>query len=73
MKFYSYSNQNENYTKAISLENIRTFKIDESTGKSVIRFGIRVDYIDKHFESLPYLEEAEAKKVYNEILNLLNK
>jgi hypothetical protein len=73
MKFYSYTNENKNYTKAVSLQNVRSIKITENSGKSAIRFGVSITYQDGSCESLPYLEKEESKKVYNEILNLLNK
>lgn len=73
MKFYSYTNDNDNYTKAVSLENVRTLTITEASGKSAIRFGVRLDYTDGNSETLMWLESAEAKKVYKEILDLLQK
>ena len=73
MKFYSYTNDNDNYIKAVSLENVRTLTITEASGKSAIRFGVRLDYTDGNSETLMWLESAEAKKVYKEILDLLQK
>lgn len=73
MKFYSYTNNNNNYTKAISLENILSVEISEYSGKSAIRFIVNINYINKEKETFSSLEKEEAKKVYNEILSLLNK
>lgn len=73
MKFYSYTNNNMNYTKAISLENVRSLHLCNGVGKSAIRFSIRVEYIDNQNEHLPYLKEEEATTVYKKILELLNK
>lgn len=73
MKFFSYTNRNNNYTMAISLENVRSVQTLNGTGKSVIRFGVRVDYINGTHESLFWLESDEAKKVFKEIVDLLNK
>jgi hypothetical protein len=73
MKFFSYTNRNNNYTMAISLENVRSVQTLDGTGKSVIRFGVRVNYINGTHESLFWLESDEAKKVFKEIVDLLNK
>lgn len=73
MKFFSYTNRNDNYTKAISLENVRSVQVLDGTGKSAIRFGVRVDYTNGTHESLIWLELDEAKKVFKEIIDLLNK
>ena len=73
MKFFSYTNRNNNYSKAISLENVRSIQILDGTGKSAIRFGVRVDYTKGTHESLIWLELDEAKKVFKEIVDLLNK
>jgi hypothetical protein len=73
MKFFSYSNHNKNYTKAISLENARSLSITSSSGKSAIRFSVVIDYHNGTHESFFYLEEEESKKLYKEILDLLNK
>ena len=72
MKVYSYTNNNHNYTKAISLANVRSVNLIENSGKSAIRFSVRVDYCDNSNEHLFYLEQGEAKKVYKEIVDLLN-
>ena len=71
MKFYSY--ENKNYVKAISLENVRSIQIHEDLTKSAIRFSVGVTYWDEKKEFLRSLGEEEAKKVYKEILDLLNK
>ena len=73
MKFYSYSNNNKNYTRAISLNNIRSISTIDGGGKSAIRFGVRVDYMDGQREDFYYLEKEESEKVYKEILDILNK
>ena len=73
MKFFSYTNRNNNYTMAISLENVRSVQILDVDGKSAIRFRVRVDYINGTHESLFWLESDEAKKVFKEIVDLLNK
>lgn len=73
MKFFSYTNKNENYYKAISLENVRSVQRINGEGKSAIRFSVRLEYIDGKLESLPYLENSEATQVFNKIVNLLNK
>ena len=72
MKFYSYSNKNGNYTKAVSLKNVRTVETYEGAGKSEIRFGVRITYCDNTNENLSWLEYAEAKAVYKKIVDLLN-
>lgn len=73
MKFYSYSNKNNNYAQAVSLTNIRCISITESSGTSMIRFSVCIDYCDGKHVSFFWLKETEAKKVYKEILELLNK
>lgn len=72
MKFYSYSNNNGNYTLAISLENIRSIERDTSSGASKIRYSVVIHYCDGKNETFRWLYEEESKKVYEEILNLLN-
>ncbi len=72
MKFYSYTNENKNYTKAVSLQNVRSIQIVENSGKSAIRFGVSITYRGGSGENFLCLEKEESKKVYNEILNLLN-
>lgn len=72
MKFYSYSNNNKNYTKAVSLSDVRSIERVNGNGKSAIRFGVRLDYFDGSHETLDWLEDEESKQVYKEILNLLN-
>jgi hypothetical protein len=73
MKFYSYTNDNENYTKAISLSNVRSITRDIGNGRSAIRFGVSLTYCDGSHQSLPWLGEEESKKIYKEIVDLLNK
>jgi hypothetical protein len=72
MKFYSYANKNNNYTKAISLEGVRSLHLCNGDGKSAIRFSVRVEYADGRNEQLLYLENDEAQQVYKSILDLLN-
>jgi hypothetical protein len=72
MKFYSYTNTNKTYTKAVSLQNVRSIRMTDLRGKSDIRFGITIIYREGTTEDFPCLEEKESKKVYNEILKLLN-
>lgn len=72
MKFYSYTNNNKNYTKAISLSNIRSVHLIDRDGRGAIRFYVQIDYIDGEFETLSCLEQDEAKQVYEEIIKLLN-
>ena len=73
MKFYSYANKNSSYTMAISLENIRSIHLLNGSGKSQIRFSVRVDYVDGKNEHFLYLEEEESKTLYKTIVDLLNK
>ena len=73
MKYFSYANRNHNYTRAISLKNIRAVNIYENDGKSAIRYGIKVVYINGSSETFAWLLEDEAKKVFETIVNLLNK
>ena len=72
MKFYTYSNNNNNYTKAISLANIRSIERTISISTSKIRFGVQVNYCDGKGENFMWLEEEESKKVLKEIIDLLN-
>lgn len=72
MKFYSHSNENNNYTKAISLTDVRMITLSEGSGKSQIRFSVCITFNDGTIRSFDWLHEEEAKKVYQEILNLLN-
>ena len=73
MKIYSYTNKNNDYTKAISLDGIRSIERISGSGKSTIRFSVKLNYFDGNDESYYYLLEEESKEVYKEILNLLNK
>ena len=70
MKFYSYENKNN--VKAVSLENVRSIQIHEGLNKSAVRFSVGVMYYDGKEEFLRGLEEEEVRKVYKEILDLLN-
>ena len=73
MKFYSYTNNNKNYTKSISLESIRSIECLMGSGKSAIRFSVRVNYFNNTIENFDWLEEKESKKVFDELTKLLNK
>ena len=72
MKFFSYTNKNNNYTKAVILEGIRSLHLCNGDGKSAIRFSVRIEYANGHNEHFHYLEGDEAKQVYKSILGLLN-
>lgn len=72
MKFYSYTNKNNNYTKAFTLEGVRSLHLLNGEGKSAIRYSVRVEYVDGRNEQFMYLENDEAKQLYEAILKLLN-
>lgn len=72
MKFYSHTNLSGYYTRAISLANIRSVEIRNGGGKSAIRFSVHVHYYNDTEETFLSLQEEESKKVYNNIVNLLN-
>ena len=72
MKFYNYSNINKNYTKAISLNNVRSVEVAEGSGKSTVRFSVEITYRDNNVETFRTLNEQEAVAVQMEIVNLLN-
>lgn len=73
MKFYSHINLSGYYTRAISLANIRSVEIRNGGGKSAIRFSVHVHYYNNTEETFLSLQEEESKKVYNDLINLLNK
>lgn len=73
MKFFSYSNENNNYTMAVALDGIRSIHLCNGEGKSAIRYSVRVEYANGRNEQLPYLRCDESKRVYETILELLNK
>ena len=73
MKFYSYSNKNGNYSKAVSLKNVRSVNWYEGSGSSKVRYGVRLDYENGTNENLNALYDDEAKNVFNEIVKILNK
>lgn len=72
IKFYSYANKNKDYVKAINLRGIRSIQKTAETGKSQIRFGVMINYLNGNREHFSHLEDEEATKVYTEILILLN-
>ena len=72
MKFYSYANDNHNYTKALSLEQVRSVSREAGSGKSAIRFSVCLTYFNGSSESFSWLEEDESRKVYKEIIEILN-
>ena len=72
MKFYSYANRDNSYTKAVTLENVRSLHLCYGDGKSAIRFSVRIEYADGKNEYFNWLESDEAKQVYKTILDLLN-
>lgn len=73
MKFYSHANDNRNYTKALSLEQVRSVSRTADSGKSAIRFSVNLTYGDGSQESFRWLGEDESRKVYKEIVEILNK
>lgn len=72
MKFFSYSNNNKNYTQAVTLENVRSVHLVNGGGKSAIRFSVRIEYANNTQETFWSLGEAEAEEVYLAIVTLLN-
>ena len=72
MKFYSYSNNNGNYTRAASLENVCSVCIDPGIGSSETKYNVILEYHNNKKESFIRLTKEEAKKVYKEIIDLLN-
>ena len=76
MRFYSYSNTNDDYIMAISLENISSIHMMpllEGMDKSVIRFIVEVNYMDGRKEQFRSLEKEEAKELLGALVKLLNK
>ena len=71
-RFFSYANNNRNYTQAVTLENVRSVHLVNGGGKSAIRFSVRIEYADNTQENFWSLEEAEAREVYLAIVKLLN-
>lgn len=72
MKFYSYSNDNRNYTKALSMSQVRSVSREAGSGTSAIRFSVCLTYSDGSNESFNWLKEEESRKVYKEIIEILN-
>lgn len=72
MKFYAYTNENKNYSKAITLTDIRSIKRNEGSGKSAIRFSVSITYMNDATELLDCLHDEESKKVFREIVSFLN-
>lgn len=73
MKFYSYTTINHNYTKAVTLKDVRSVQRINGDGKSAIRYSVKIDYLNGSSENFSSLENEESMKVYQEIVNLLNK
>ena len=73
MKFYTYTNNSKSYTKAISVNGVRSVTHDTGIGQSAIRFGVTLTYQDGSRQCLNWLGEEESKKVYKEIVDFLNK
>lgn len=72
-KFYSYSNDNGDYTKAISLTNVRSVRTDVfKSSKNPFRYLITITYTDQTEEVFSDLAEDEMKEVYKQIVNYLN-
>lgn len=72
--FFSYSNNNKNYTKAVSLNDVRSVCIDkDENSKSAIRYAVIIQYTDKEFAAFRHLEKGEAETVYENIIKELNK
>ena len=72
MKFYSYSNKNNDYTRAVSLKNVRVVETYIGSGKREICYGVRITYYDNSTELFSWLGYDEAKAVYKQIVDLLN-
>ena len=45
----------------------------KGNGKSLIRFSVKVNYLNGAEVSFDWLHEEESRKVYNEMVILLNK
>lgn len=70
--FFSYSNQNQNYTQAVSLNNVQMVKIHEENSRSAIRFTVIIRYVNGSQENFMYLNEKESQEVYEAIVKKLN-
>lgn len=73
MKFYSCSNDGGQYAKAVSLENVRSVERNIGSGASKIRYSVTLNYHNGKTETFIWLNEEESKRVYKEIVDLLNK
>lgn len=71
--YFSYSNNNKNYTKAVSLQNVRSINIDKDKNiRSEFRYVVNIRYTDSDYESFEYLYEEEAETLYKQIVEELN-
>lgn len=69
MKFYKC----EGKKKMVSLENVISISITENSGRSQVRWGIAIRYANDAYEYISYISEAEANKIFNEMLKILEK
>lgn len=71
--YFSYSNNNKNYTKAVSLKNVRSINIDKDKNiRSGFKYLVNIRYTDSNYESFQYLYEEEAETLYKQIVEELN-
>lgn len=70
--FFSYSNQNQNYTQAVSLNDVQMVKIYEGNSRSAIRYSVIIRYVNGSQENFMYLNEKESQEVYEAIVKKLN-
>lgn len=66
MKFFSYDK------KAVSLDNIRSFKRGTGMSSGKYRFEVMITYTNNTVEVFNNLTEEQAKEVYNNMLKTLN-
>lgn len=69
MKIYKH----EGKKKIVSLENVISVRITEDSGRSQVRWGIAIRYANDVLEHISYISEAEANKVFQEMLEILEK
>lgn len=70
--FYSYAHDNGFYTKAVSLEGVRTIQLHDDGGKRDNCYSVRINYFDTTQESFNLLSYEEATNIYHGILIKLN-